>query len=187
MNKLPITGLKIAISFVLLGYLVHQVDVGKLGNVFEHAVLGPFVLAIGFFVLSNVLGSVQWFLLLRAQAIAISFWQAMVSYFVGAFFNNVLLGNIGGDALRVYDIRRLTGTTSGGMAATLIDRFIGLFGAVCVPIGNRVTGCGHPIDSGARLADARNLVGHGAQSTRRESFGTMGGCDFTATIGLSAW
>ena len=129
MNKLPITGLKIAISFVLLGYLVHQVDVGKLGNVFEHAVLGPFVLAIGFFVLNNVLGSVQWFLLLRAQAIAISFWQAMVSYFVGVFFNNVLLGNIGGDALRVYDIRRLPGTTSGGIAATLIDRFIGLFAA----------------------------------------------------------
>ena len=127
MKKLLNTGLKLLISAGLLGYLAYEVDVPRLGDVFAQTVLWPFAAAVCFFVLSNLLGSFQWYLLLRAQSIPISFWQAMVFYFVGVFFNNVLLGNIGGDALRIYDIRRLTGTTRGGMAATLTDRFVGLF------------------------------------------------------------
>lgn len=127
MKKLINAGLKLLISAGLLGYLAYSVDVPRLGNVFAQTVLWPFAAAVCFFVLSNLLGSFQWYLLLRAQSIQISFWQALVFYFVGVFFNNVLLGNIGGDALRIYDIRRLTGTTSGGMAATLTDRFVGLF------------------------------------------------------------
>lgn len=127
MSKLINTGVKLLVSAVLLAYLVYEVDVARLGDVFAQTVLWPFATAVGFFVLSNLLGSFQWFLLLRAQLIQISFWQALVFYFVGVFFNNVLLGNIGGDALRIYDIRRLSGSTSGGLAATLIDRFVGLF------------------------------------------------------------
>jgi uncharacterized protein (TIRG00374 family) len=127
MSKLINTGLKLLISVTLLGYLIYEVDVTRLGDVFAQTVLWPFATAVCFFVLSNLLGSFQWFLLLRAQLIQISFWQAMVFYFVGVFFNNLLLGNIGGDALRIYDIRRLTGNATGGVAATLIDRFVGLF------------------------------------------------------------
>jgi len=48
-------------------------------------------------------------------------------YFVGVFFNNFMVGNIGGDAVRVYDLKRLTGKGVSGFAATFLDRFIGLF------------------------------------------------------------
>ena len=39
----------------------------------------------------------------------------------------LLAGHIGGDAVRVYDLKRLTGRASPGFAATFLDRFIGLF------------------------------------------------------------
>ena len=84
-------------------------------------------MAVLLFALSNALGAVQWHLLLRGQTLKISFRQSLVFYWIGVFFNNVLLGNIGGDALRIYDVKRLTGDGSAGAAATFVDRFIGLF------------------------------------------------------------
>ncbi len=127
MKRLLSTGLKLLVSAGLIAYLASGLDWSELGQVFASTDLTLFAAAILFFALSNVLGAVQWFLLLRAQQLPVTFRQALIFYLVGVFFNNVLLGNIGGDALRIYDIRRLTGESSGGVAATIMDRFIGLF------------------------------------------------------------
>ena len=120
-------GLKLAVSAGLLWYLLSKADLEGFGDAFAATDIGLFAMAILFFALSNALGAVQWHLLLRGQALPISFRQSLVFYWIGVFFNNVLLGNIGGDALRIYDVKRLTGEGSGGAAATFVDRFIGLF------------------------------------------------------------
>ena len=122
-------GLKLLVSVGLSWYLVLQIDLdlAGLGGVFARTIPWLLGVAVLVFAASNVLGALQWHLLLRAQRLAITYRQSLVFYLVGVFFNNVLLGNIGGDALRIYDIRRLTGETSGGMAATFLDRFVGLF------------------------------------------------------------
>jgi len=119
--------LKIGISLGLIWYLAYQMDWPALGRIFAGTLLLPFGGAVLLFALSNALGTAQWHLLLRVQQIPISFRQSLVFYHVGVFFNNVLLGNIGGDAMRIYDIRRLSGQASGGVAATVMDRFVGLF------------------------------------------------------------
>jgi hypothetical protein len=129
MKKALGIGAKALVSLALLGYLLTRLNLDGLGAVFVRTVPGLFLLAVAFFALSNTLGALQWHLLLRVQRIPISFGRSLVFYLVGVFFNNVLLGNIGGDALRVYDIRRLSGHTSGGLAATAVDRFLGLFSA----------------------------------------------------------
>ena len=120
------TLLKLTVSASLLYYLALQTDLEGLGAAFAATVPSLFLLAVAFFVVSNGLGACQWFLLLRAHRLPIGFRQATVFYLTGVFFNNVLLGNIGGDALRIYDVRRLTGRTSGAAAATFMDRFVGL-------------------------------------------------------------
>ena len=124
------TLLKLAVSVGLLYYLARQTDLGGLGAAFAATVPSLFLLAVAFFVVSNGLGACQWYLLLRAHRLPIGFGQATVFYLTGVFFNNVLLGNIGGDALRIYDVHRLTGRSSGGAAATFMDRFVGLL-ATC--------------------------------------------------------
>ena len=127
MRRLLNTSLKLLVSCGLIFYLTRQIDLEGLGTAFVHLRLWLAAAAVMSFVLSNFLGAVQWYLLLRAQGLEISFRQALVFYHVGVFFNNVLLGNIGGDALRIYDVQRLTGAASAGVAATFMDRFIGLF------------------------------------------------------------
>lgn len=126
---------KLLVSGGLLAWLLSQSDVDSYTAIMGRTDLLLFVLAAGFFVLSNALGACQWFLLLRGQALQVSLWRAVVLYWVGVFFNNVLLGNIGGDAMRIYDMRRLTGETSRAAAATFMDRFIGLFSTCCLALG----------------------------------------------------
>ena len=126
MSNLVKTGIKLCVSIGLIAYLFSQMALADLADIFAQTQPGRFVGAVLFFVLSNCLGAVQWYLLLRAQDLPVSFRQALVFYFIGVFFNNVRLRNIGGDAMRIYDIRRLTGESSGGIAATVMDRFIGL-------------------------------------------------------------
>jgi hypothetical protein len=126
---------KLLVSGGLLYWLIAQSDLATFGKILQDTNVGLFILAASFFVLSNALGAIQWFLLLRGQALAVSLRQAVVLYWVGVFFNNVLLGNIGGDAIRIYDMRRLTGETSRAAAATFMDRFIGLFSTCCLALG----------------------------------------------------
>lgn len=118
---------KLLVSCGLIYYLAAGMDWQELSAVFARTSVLLFALAVLLFVLSNCLGATQWFLLLQAQNLNVSLRRALVFYFVGIFFNNVLLGNIGGDAMRMYDIHRLTGQSSAGVVATIMDRLVGLF------------------------------------------------------------
>ena len=135
MKRVFNTGLKVFVSGFLLYYLLAQMDLNGLHQELVRTRIEFFALAALFFVVSNILGALQWHRLLLAQDLPVSFRQALVFYFVGVFFNNVLLGNIGGDALRIYDIRRLTGSATAGAAATVVDRFIGLFSTCTLALG----------------------------------------------------
>ena len=127
--------LKLMVSGGLLYWLLSQSDLQAFGRVLGRTDVALFAAAACFFVLSNALGAGQWYLLLRGQSLAVSPGQTAVVYWVGVFFNNLLPGNIGGDAVRIYDVRRLTGATGRAAAATFMDRFIGLFSTCCLALG----------------------------------------------------
>ena len=127
--------LKLAVSGGLLYWLLSQSDLQAFAGVLGRTDAALFAAAACFFVLSNVLGAGQWYLLLRGQSLAVSPGQTAIVYWVGVFFNNLLPGNIGGDAVRIYDVRRLTGATGRAAAATFMDRFIGLFSTCCLALG----------------------------------------------------
>ncbi|MDA0712197.1 MAG: lysylphosphatidylglycerol synthase transmembrane domain-containing protein, partial [bacterium] len=85
-------------------------------------------------VVSNILGAIQWHVLLGRQDIALPFPKTITLYFIGVFFNNFMVGNVGGDAVRIYDLKRITGRGLSGFAATFLDRFIGLFVLSCFSV-----------------------------------------------------
>lgn len=88
--------------------------------------VGPCIVALVAFAVSNVLGGVQWNILLRAQGISIGLPRAISLYFVGLFFSNFLPANIGGDVVKIVDVYRSTGRGGSVVAATMMDRAIGL-------------------------------------------------------------
>ena len=126
MKRFLTSFLKIAVSSILVALVLWKIGPARLGQEIRAARPGLLMLGVGVFVLSNVLGALQWNLLLRAQGIRLTFRKALSFYFVGVFFNNFLISNIGGDAIRVYDAGKLSGQGSRVFAATFLDRFVGL-------------------------------------------------------------
>ena len=125
---------KIVISVALVGFFLYRIEWGEIETAFSSASPLFWMLAVFLFLSSNLLGALQWGELLRIQNIRLSVRKVVGLYFVGVFFNNFLVSNIGGDAVRIYDLKRLTGQGLAGFAATFLDRFIGLFTLICFSI-----------------------------------------------------
>ena len=93
--------------------------------------------ALATFAASLVLGNFQWMILLSLQGIHLALRKALSFYFVGAFFNNFLPANIGGDVVRVYDVYRESAKPHETIAATVTDRLFGMvaLGLLAMPAG----------------------------------------------------
>lgn len=76
---------------------------------------------------SLVLGALQWERLLAVQKIRAPFGRLFHAYSLGMFLNFVLPSGVGGDFVRAVAIQRETKSGTRGVAATLLDRFAGLF------------------------------------------------------------
>ena len=86
MKRLLFSLIKIAVTFLLLLWVVSRYEVSKL----LEADLGMMALAVGTFILSNFLGAFQWRKLLQGQDIAFPYKRAVNLYFIGLFFNYFL-------------------------------------------------------------------------------------------------
>ncbi len=133
-KRLLVILLKAAITVGLVVLFLHRVEWQELRSSFASVRVGPWGAAVGLFLLSNLLGAFQWRELLVRQGIGLPTGKVISLYFVGVFFNNFLVSNIGGDAVRIYDLNRMTGRGLAGFAATFLDRFIGLFVLICFAI-----------------------------------------------------
>lgn len=119
--------LKLLVSVGLIGLFLSQIDLADVELAARTAQPAYLLVAVLLFTISNLLGAIQWGYLLRVQDIHLPVRRVVSLYFVGVFFNNFLVSNIGGDAVRIYDLSRTTGKGSQSFAATFLDRFVGLF------------------------------------------------------------
>lgn len=124
-KKITVLLLKIIISSALVIFLLLKLGAREIGFHFFSANIWWITLAIIMFSISNLLGSIQWFWLMKSVDIRISLPQAISYYHVGLFFNNFLIGNIGGDAIRIYDSSRISGDMSKAISTVFFDRLIG--------------------------------------------------------------
>lgn len=126
MKRVIGAAVKLLVSVGLIWFFLRQIDLADVEQAARNTNPSFLLLAVLLFTISNLLGAVQWGYLLRVQKIDLPASRILSLYFVGVFFNNFLVSNIGGDAVRVYDLKRTTGKGSQGFAATFLDRFVGL-------------------------------------------------------------
>ncbi len=118
--------LKLIVSAALLSLLFSRVSIREIAGLYAHADLGLVLLAHVLFAASIAGSAFQWGLFLRAQGITLPFRRLFGFYLVGLFFNNFLPANLGGDVVKVVDVARSGGSRGGAVAATLMDRGMGL-------------------------------------------------------------
>ena len=118
--------LKLVVSAALLALLFSRISLREVASLYARADLGLVVLAHVLFAASLVGSAFQWGLFLGAQGIRLPFRRLFGFYLVGLFFNNFLPANLGGDVVKVVDVSRAGGSRGGAVAATLMDRGVGL-------------------------------------------------------------
>ncbi|MFC1557440.1 lysylphosphatidylglycerol synthase transmembrane domain-containing protein [candidate division KSB1 bacterium] len=118
--------IKITISVSIIWYLVYRHGFSELFSL-DDLKEGWILTALLFSTLSFLLGSLQWNMILRNLDIHLPFKKTLSFYYTGQFFNPFLLGFIGGDVVRVYDIAKTSGKNSEAISTVFLDRLIGLF------------------------------------------------------------
>jgi len=119
------TGLKLAVTALLLFLLYRKVDARAFGSALRGLRwewTAPFF-AILF--LNSWLSAKRWGLLLRSDGVAIPTGKLFASYWIASFFNFFLPSNVGGDVYRVADVGRRSGSAAGSLASVFADRLCG--------------------------------------------------------------
>jgi len=74
----------------------------------------------------NLLGVVRWAVFLRVLKISLPAWEIVRLSFVGLFFNNFLVGAVGGDAVKVVWLLVKGHDKTAALLSVLMDRMSGL-------------------------------------------------------------
>jgi uncharacterized protein (TIRG00374 family) len=117
--------IKILVSAALVIFLLSRLGFDTIQRSISDARPGWVLFAVIVFSASNILGAVQWNILLRTRDIRFSFWKTLSYYYTGLFLNNFLVGYVGGDAFRAYDAAKESGKTSTAISTVFLDRVIG--------------------------------------------------------------
>ncbi len=124
-KRTSLIALKIAFSIGLIAFLLWRIPFHSVARALSSADPRWLAAAAGMMLLSNLLGSYQWWRLLQVADIRLPLWKVCAYYHVGLFFNNFLPANIGGDIARVADSSRHGATTGAAVSAVLMDRLVG--------------------------------------------------------------
>ncbi len=120
-----IVALRMLVSAALLGLLLSRVDLWRLLAMSRRLSL-PFVLLAVALQLGGVLvSSAKWWLLLRARGQQVPYGWTIRAYLVGQFFSNFLPTMIGGDAVRILQLRERIGRTAVAVASVFVERLTG--------------------------------------------------------------
>ncbi len=121
--------LKVLVTVGVLWFVIGKLGWQNILSTVEHANWHWLLVAELVFIFSSVVGVVQWKLLLDNRGMKVSFWRALVLYFVGLLFNNIMLGMVTGDAVKIAMLKNDGGSGTGrlSLAATFLDRIAGLW------------------------------------------------------------
>lgn len=130
--------LRAAVSAVLVALLLQRIPLDTV----RASLADPDPLwlgaAVGVFAVSVLGGALQWAWILRRSGLRTPVAEMIRLYLVGMFFNNFLLGNVGGDAVKVVDLGRREGRTGAVLGATALDRLLGLLALTVLALGTLV-------------------------------------------------
>jgi uncharacterized protein (TIRG00374 family) len=120
------------VSLALLAWIFSGDNFGKQAlEVLASAHFGWLV--VGFLIagIGNLLGVVRWAVFLRVLKISLPAWEVLRLSFVGLFFNNFMVGAVGGDAVKVVWLVAKGHNKHQALLSVLMDRMSGL-GALIV-------------------------------------------------------
>lgn len=141
-KKVLILILKLAVSSFSFYLISRKADMAQVIHILKSIGLFTFLSASSLYILSQVLSTMRWQLLLPDNY---PLKRLFSLYMIGAFFSSFLPGVVGGDAVRTYYLNKDARKISVTLAAVFMDRYIGfvtlmLIGISAFPFSLKVFG-----------------------------------------------
>lgn len=138
-NKILFFIFKFTVSSILLYIVLSKTGPEKVFSILKDVNIFAFILAIILYIVAQFLSAVRWKLLLPK---IFKLKKLFSLYMIGAFFNTLLPGIIGGDAVKAFYLYQATGKSSLTLSSIFMDRYIGFavliaMGAFAYPFGYR--------------------------------------------------
>lgn len=145
-NKIFFLILKITISSVLLYIVLSRTGIEQVSTTLKGMSFTAFVCAVFLFISAQFISTLRWKLLLPLEY---DIRKLVSLYMIGSFFNTVLPGLIGGDAVKAFYLYKATGKGSLSLASVFMDRYIGF--AVLMAMGILAFPFGYSYFHGSRV------------------------------------
>lgn len=129
--------LKITISTSLLYFALSRAGAEKVISLLKGIDPIMFFAGVLTYIVVLMIAALRWRLLLLEP---LPIRKVFSLYFIGAFFNTLLPGVVGGDAMKIYYLYKETGKGTQTFASIFMDRYIGLaclitMGLIALPFG----------------------------------------------------
>ena len=125
-GKLIGFAVRFGVTVGLLWLLAANVDLEAVGKTFAEASPGWIVATLVLAFTQPVLGSGRWRIVCRQLGKPLHFLMLLRFTLIGVFFNQCLPSTVGGDAVRIWLVRRAGFRLAGAVNSVLIDRLIAL-------------------------------------------------------------
>ena len=131
--------LKIVISAGLMWFALKGVDIETAAN--KARQVEPLMLASSIFLLlfQSFLGGARWSSVTKVIDCSLELTKAIRLFYIGAFFNQVLPGGAGGDAVRIYSSFKGGLSIRGAINSVMLERLIMVFSLVILVTVIQVT------------------------------------------------
>jgi uncharacterized membrane protein YbhN (UPF0104 family) len=117
-----------SVSLALLLWLLWRQDWEKLVLNTTSLPIEYLALAVGLVFLGQIMNSIRWMILLRAQGMGITRFRVIQLAFAGLFASNFLPTTIGGDLVRIVGVSSYAQDRVTGVASVVVDRLISVIG-----------------------------------------------------------
>lgn len=117
--------IKMAVSLILIGILIYNVEWESFLNHFKTLSIWPVVIVLAIFTVQFPISAMKWKTALEIHQLNYSFGFLQKIICIGFFFNNFLPTAIGGDAYRVLKTMPKEGFKSRAVSAVLLERIMG--------------------------------------------------------------
>jgi len=117
--------IKMAVSLILIGILIYNVEWESFLNHFKNLSIWPVLIVLAIFTVQFPISAMKWKTALDIHQLHYSFGFLQKIICIGFFFNNFLPTAIGGDAYRVIKTMPKEGFKSRAVSAVLLERIMG--------------------------------------------------------------
>ncbi|OQY45871.1 MAG: hypothetical protein B6242_09195 [Anaerolineaceae bacterium 4572_78] len=126
--------LRIIVSIALIYFIFIIVDRDKLTDIFHNAHRGWIIASLALSLIGVVIRGWRWQILLNVLGVHVPIAELVNIYFIGFLFNNLLPSGLGGDAIRMIELKKYSENISDVVTSVLVDRLIGLFGGLTLAL-----------------------------------------------------